>query len=171
MSDVDHVTTQILQAAADRLAPIVGTELGSGTVKAVHISRVWPTDLRDLPALNVFVPDEAISNRKGMPGQRMQRRGIRLQIIIPLRRPASPVNTLEADIGRLKVLIEGALGNDPILRDPEGEPLNTDLFLTATGSGLDPQSAGLQLVLLWLNFSAVARHREGDPAHPMNRAP
>lgn len=160
-----HVTTQILQAVADRLSAVVGV----AGVQAVRVSRVWPTDVRDLPAICVYAPDETISRRHGQPGRRIERRSIRVQVVAVLPRPAGADNTLEADVGLLKTAIEEVLGADPTLvsGDP-ALPLATDLHLTAAGSGLDP-STGLTLVLAWLTYSAIVHHPEGSPTTPLTR--
>lgn len=163
-----HIKLQVLRAVADRLAPLV--DEGVAGIKAVRVSRVWPTDIRDLPAVSVYAPDGIPRPRRGQPGRRIVRRTDRIQIVAVFPRPADPDNTLEEQVCAFQARVEELLGVDPTLRSPTtGRALTLDLQNTADGSGLDPAS-GLTLVLAWLSYSAAAAHREGDPTHPITEA-
>lgn len=159
---MEHVRTETVDAFIARLT----TPAITG-VKDVYFGRSWSFDPDDLPAINIYLPEDLNDLvRTGMLGKRLNNRKLGIRACIAFIKPPVLKSNVERDLNRVIGEVEARLLPNPYLRTQDGRRLTKDLVLGPVTTG--ESTLGSQtLIVAVMNFVAETHHIEGRPNDPL----
>jgi uncharacterized sporulation protein YeaH/YhbH (DUF444 family) len=132
-----------------------------GIAARVVRQRVVPSEVRDLPTVSVFIPEEVdVQQAAGVRGRRIEISKTRLVIAVLQARPASDDGTLEDEVDDAIAQIRNRLA-DRIVPSAGTTPfVASDLRLKRVQTSMSTGSANAVVVTV-LDYEAVLHTREG----------